>query len=115
MPQSWSDDAIRHLLDATNCPRCGTDGLHDRRCLNCGADLRGDIADQLWTASTAAVTAPRARQQVLDLVPINPVEAPVPVAAAAAAPTTVQDAVAGAVPPVTPPAPPVERSSATVQ
>lgn len=114
MPQPWSDDAIRHLLDATNCPRCGTDGLHDRRCLNCGADLRGDIADRLWAASSAAVTALRARQQVLDLVPVNPVESPVSVAAAAA-PTTVQDAVADTAGPVAPPAPPAERSSATVQ
>lgn len=109
MPQPWSDEAIRHLLDATNCPRCGTDGLHDRRCLNCGADLRGEIADRLWAASSSAVTALRARQEVLDLVPVNPVEAPASVAAA------VQDAAPGLVEPVTPAAPLPERSSATVQ
>ena len=122
MPQPWSDEAIRHLLDASTCPRCGTDALHDRRCLNCGADLRGDIADRLWVASTAAATALQARQKLLDAVPVVPVDAPepvpvpVPVAApAAAAPTTVQDAVAAqiATPAVASPA--VERSSATVQ
>jgi hypothetical protein len=106
--QPWSDAAIRHLLDASNCPRCGTDGLHDRRCLNCGADLRGEIADRLWSASSAAVAALRARQEVLDLVPVNPVDA-VPAPAA----TTVQDDAAVAVAPVASPAP--ERASATVQ
>jgi hypothetical protein len=116
MPQPWSDDAIRHLLDSSTCPRCGVDALHDRRCLNCGADLRGEIADQLWAASSAAVTALRARQEVLDLVPVTPVEAAaVSAAPAAAASTTVQDAVAGSVPAVAVAAPPVERSSATVQ
>ncbi|MGE3194567.1 MAG: SCO7613 C-terminal domain-containing membrane protein [Microbacteriaceae bacterium] len=109
MPQPWSDEAIRHLLDATNCPRCGTDGLHDRRCLNCGADLRGEIADRLWAASSAAVTALRARQEVLDLVPVSPVTAPVAVAAAVGAPATVAEPAAAAS------APTVERSSATVQ
>ncbi|MEO8261324.1 MAG: hypothetical protein ABI566_02030 [Pseudolysinimonas sp.] len=114
MPQPWSDEAIRHLLDASTCPRCDVDALHDRRCLNCGADLRGDIADRLWVASTAAVSALRARQKILDAVPVEPVEAPdaipvpvaAPAAAASTASTTVHDVMA---------APAVERSSATVQ
>src|SRR4051812_25062859 len=111
MPQPWSDDAIRHLQDANSCPRCGVDALHDRRCLNCGADLRGAIADQLWAASSAAVSALQSRQQILDLVPVTPVTAPV--ATAAAAPTAVADR--SAAPPAAAAVPEVERSSATVQ
>lgn len=106
MPQLWSDDAIRHLNDANSCPRCGVDALSDRRCLNCGADLRGEIADRLWNASVAAVSALRARQQLLDLVPVNPVAAPAPAAA-------VLDASPAAA--AVPAAPQAERSSATVQ
>ena len=60
MPRPWSDDAIHHLMDATTCPRCEVDALHDRRCLNCGADLRGEVADRLWAASVAAADALRA-------------------------------------------------------
>jgi hypothetical protein len=108
MPQPWSDDAIRHLLDATNCPRCGLDALQERQCLNCGADLRGEIADQLWAASNAAVQALRSRQHVLDLVPVGKVPA------AAAAPASLKADVAASA--VMPPAAPLpERSSATVQ
>src|SRR6185369_9682662 len=85
MPQPWSDDAIRHLLDSSTCPRFGVDALQERQCLNCGADLRGEIADRLWTASTAAVEALRVRQQVLDLVPVlAPVDASMGPDAAAA-------------------------------
>lgn len=84
MAQTWSDDAIRRLLDADTCPRCDVDALHERRCLNCGADLRGEIAEQLWTASVAAADALRARQNVLDLVPVSPVPAAVPTSVPAA-------------------------------
>lgn len=110
MPQQWSDDAIRHLLDATTCPRCGVDALQERQCLNCGADLRGRIADQLWAASNAAVDALRSRQLILDRVPVlqpDAVAAPAAPAAPAGAPPA---AVIAA-----PSAPAPERSSATVQ
>ncbi|MEO5919877.1 MAG: hypothetical protein ABIQ01_01915, partial [Pseudolysinimonas sp.] len=111
MPQPWSDDAIRHLLDATTCPRCGVDALQERRCLNCGADLRSEIADELWIASNAAAGALRTRQQVLDRVPVEKVLVPDAVAAPAAA-----AAVASAAPStVGAPAALPERSSATVQ
>ena len=109
MPQPWSDDAIRHLLDATTCPRCGLDSLQERRCLNCGADLRGEIADQLWAASTTAVQALRSRQQILDLVPVDKV----PVATGAPAAPLKADIAASTV--MAPAAPVPERSSATVQ
>ncbi|MGN6502593.1 MAG: hypothetical protein ACTHKX_06790, partial [Pseudolysinimonas sp.] len=107
MPQPWSDDAIRHLQDGINCPRCGVDGLADHRCLNCGADLRGEIAERLWAASVAAVEALQARQAVLDAVPVSPVEVRAAVPAARAAAAMVRaDAVAE---------PAAQRSSATVQ
>ncbi|HWM33794.1 MAG TPA: hypothetical protein VNR36_06095 [Pseudolysinimonas sp.] len=111
MPRPWSDDAIRHLLDSRTCPRCDTDALHDRRCLNCGADLRGEIADRLWAASIAAADALRAREAVLDLVPVAPVDAvaaaPLPPAPAAVTPAATTGA--GTASPTT------ERASATVQ
>src|SRR4051794_26801167 len=109
MPQPWSDDAIRYLTNATDCPRCGVDALSDRRCLNCGADLRGDIAGELWAASASAVAALESRQHILDRVPVNPAAVTAP---AAPAPTTVQDAAAA---PAARPVPHTERSSATVQ
>jgi hypothetical protein len=109
MPQAWSDDAIRHLLDSTSCPRCGVDALQERRCLNCGADLRGMIADQLWAASAAAVQALRARQQVLDEVPTARVTAD-----RAATPVALKvDSAAGTI--TAPAEPRAEGSSATVQ
>ncbi len=111
MQQPWSDDAIRHLLDATTCPRCGVDALQERHCLNCGADLRGTIADELWSASNAAVQALQARQQVLDRVPVEAVVARDAVAAPSAA--VAADVAASTV--AAPAAPLPERSSATVQ
>ena len=110
MPQTWSDDAIRHLTDANTCPRCGVDALHERRCLNCGADLQGEVAERLWAASVAAADALRARQAVLEEVPVAPVEAPA--AAGVAAPTSAEPA--AAVPAAAAVAAP-ERTSATVQ
>jgi hypothetical protein len=112
MPQPWSDDAIRHLLDATTCPRCGVDALQERRCLNCGADLRGEIADELWAASNAAVDALRTRQRVLDRVPINAVVPDAVVPDVVAAPAAVARSASAVSAPATPVA---ERSSATVQ
>jgi hypothetical protein len=106
MPRPWSDDAIRHLMDSTTCPRCDRDALHDRRCLNCGADLRGDIASELWAASVAAADALRTRDGILERVPVSPVDvqaaAPAPAASSASTAATVAQ-------------PPAERASATVQ
>ncbi|MEZ5191011.1 MAG: hypothetical protein R2717_09425 [Schumannella sp.] len=116
MPKAWSDDAIRHLTDSVTCPRCDTDGLHDRRCLNCGADLRGDIATRLWDASVAAADALRNRQAVLDLVPFAPVEqVPAGAQAVPAGGQAVPAAAGAAAASIAAPAAVPERASATVQ
>lgn len=67
--QHWSDVAIRNLLDSASCPVCTADALFDRHCRDCGADLSGDLTNELWAASEAAAEALMARQDVLDRVP----------------------------------------------
>ncbi len=85
--------------------------------MNCGADLRGEIADQLWTASNAAVQALRSRQQILDLVPVAPVTDSVaaPAASAGSSGGGALNADVAASTVMEPAAPVPERSSATVQ
>lgn len=68
-PQPWSDEALRHLLDYTACPSCGVDALHERHCANCGAEFSDRLANALWSASTTAADALKARQTLLDKVP----------------------------------------------
>lgn len=99
---TWSDTAVRHLLDSTRCPVCGTRSLQARHCTHCAADFSGPVGGELWDASQAAAAALQARQAVLERVPRMPV------------PTVAGTALAPA-----PPAPPrlsaPPRSSATVQ
>ncbi|TFD12923.1 hypothetical protein E3T35_06455 [Cryobacterium sp. TMT1-2-2] len=65
--QPWNDVAIRHLLDRTSCPVCAV-ALPDSPCRNCGAELVGVLAAELWSASEAAAAALVARQEALELV-----------------------------------------------
>ncbi|SIT84199.1 SCO7613 C-terminal domain-containing membrane protein [Microbacterium sp. RU33B] len=95
----WSEVAIRRLLDTTTCPLCGRGQVLSERCRQCGADFAGGVGAELWDASQSAVTALRARQAVLDRVPVV---APRPVAPPVAPPVAVRAAAA-------------PRSSATVQ
>lgn len=67
--RAWSAVAIRHLLDSTSCPVCEVDALAGRHCRNCGAEIPGGLAADLWAASVTAVDALRARQAILDRLP----------------------------------------------
>ena len=62
--KSWNDVAIRHLLDRTSCPVCGI-ALPYSPCRKCGAELVGDAAAELWSASGAAAAALVRRQEAL--------------------------------------------------
>ncbi|MFF2488899.1 SCO7613 C-terminal domain-containing membrane protein [Microbacterium sp. NPDC058062] len=73
---AWSSTAIAELLDVVRCPVCGAGIVAERRCPACGADFRGAIGRDLWAASQDAVDALKARQLVLERVPIVPVGAP---------------------------------------
>ncbi|MFE5407663.1 SCO7613 C-terminal domain-containing membrane protein [Microbacterium sp. NPDC056569] len=110
-PAAWSATAIAELLDVVRCPVCGSGIVAERRCPACGADFRGAIGRDLWAASQDAVDALRARQAILDRVPI------VPVATAgvvdASAPETAQTPAAPAAAPID--VGPRAGSSATVQ
>lgn len=100
---TWSESAVRHLLDVTTCPVCGAAALYHQRCRACGADYSGPIGAELWSASEAAAAALQTRQLVLSRVPLAPRRVPVETAA----PTvTTPVAVIAALEP---------RSSATVQ
>jgi hypothetical protein len=66
----WSLVAIGRLLDSTSCPACEVDALVDRRCRNCGVGLSDDLAAELWAASATAANALRARQNVVDRLPL---------------------------------------------
>lgn len=103
----WSIEAIRHLRDSTSCPVCERNTLRDRHCLNCGAELSVDLADELWTASGVAADALTTRQSVLDRVPRRAVTRGIAksgAASAAVGSSTLQSASADG-----------QRSSATVQ
>ena len=63
--QSWSDIAIRHLLDRRLCPVCEAAALPNAPCRNCGAELVGALAAELWATSEAAAAALVARQAAL--------------------------------------------------
>ncbi|WP_105033826.1 SCO7613 C-terminal domain-containing membrane protein [Cryobacterium aureum] len=62
--KSWNDVAIRHLLDRKSCPVCGIP-LPYSPCRNCGAELVGDLAAELWATSEVAAAALVARQEAL--------------------------------------------------
>ncbi|MDJ0338617.1 hypothetical protein [Cryobacterium sp. PH31-O1] len=63
--QSWSDVAIHHLLERRLCPVCEMAALPNGPCRNCGAELVGALAAELWAASEAAAAALVARQEAL--------------------------------------------------
>ncbi|MCP2635338.1 hypothetical protein K0817_002000 [Microbacterium sp. HD4P20] len=65
----WSADALARLADAVRCPVCERGVVDGQRCRTCGADFR-EIGAELWDASQAAADALRARQSVLDRVPV---------------------------------------------
>lgn len=98
-PRSWNDTALARLEDVLSCPLCAR-RLDGQQCDWCGADFRGDIGAELWDASVAAADALRARDRILERVPVAPRRAP---EAATPAPTV----------PVIPPR--ARRTSATVQ
>jgi hypothetical protein len=116
--RAWSDTAIAELLDVVRCPVCAAGIVAERRCPACGADFAGAIGRDLWIASRNAADALRARQAVLEQVPLSPIPASYPVtatadvgaAAAGAATGSGARAVADADPPAGGPGP-----SATVQ
>lgn len=107
---AWSEQAIDRLADTETCPVCETTALINGRCPECAADLTGPIGQELWSASAAAIRALRARQLVIERVPIGAgietvsLGSAQSLAAAPAGPTAIA-------PSVSPPA----RSSATVQ
>ncbi|MFK4835416.1 SCO7613 C-terminal domain-containing membrane protein [Microbacterium sp. ZW T2_14] len=78
---AWSDTAIAELLDVVRCPVCAAGIVDAQRCPACGADFSGTVGSDLWLASRNAADALRARQALLEKVPLTPV----PVSAARAA------------------------------
>ena len=69
---AWSATAIAELLDVVRCPVCAAGIVSERRCPACGADFSGPVGHDLWQASRRAADALRARQAVLDRVPVLP-------------------------------------------
>jgi hypothetical protein len=96
MGKSWSDAAIRKLVDWKACPRCDYTHLTGGWCPNCGADLNGPQAVALATASRAAVEALELRQGALDMLPITKQ----PVSALAAGSTSARTVAAPMTPPL---------------
>ena len=80
---AWSDTAIAELLDVVRCPVCAAGIVDAQRCPTCGADFSGTVGSDLWLASRNAADALRARQALLERVPLTPVAAPVASAAGA--------------------------------
>ncbi|WP_203581848.1 SCO7613 C-terminal domain-containing membrane protein [Microbacterium hibisci] len=68
---AWNDAAIAELLDVARCPVCTRGIVAERRCPVCGADFTGAIGHDLWVASQRAVDALRARQTLLEQVPVS--------------------------------------------
>ncbi|CAN5368422.1 hypothetical protein BH11ACT3_BH11ACT3_10120 [soil metagenome] len=97
MPQAWSDTAEERLLDHVVCPRCESEKIVDFHCSNCGADLSGPVAAELWQASMDAAVALRARQAILDRVPVR--EAASVASGSASIPLSSEKSAAGAPPP----------------
>ncbi|MFC8682179.1 SCO7613 C-terminal domain-containing membrane protein [Microbacterium ureisolvens] len=114
---AWSTTAIAELLDVERCPVCARGVVAERRCPACGADFAGAIGQDLWIASQRAVDALRARQQLLERVPLSPaVAGPAEGAATVGAPTMASgDALAPEGAPGASPVALPSGSSATVQ
>lgn len=99
MTDRWTISAVARITDFTICPRCGSKALVVGVCSSCLADLRGPVAVELATATTAAVEALEARAALIDRLP-NAERPAAPVATVPAyAPHTA--AAAGAPAPVT--------------
>jgi hypothetical protein len=71
MGKSWSDAAIRRLIDWKACPRCDFGHLENGWCPSCGADMTGNEAVALAAASKAAVEALELREEALEKLPIR--------------------------------------------
>lgn len=69
---TWGESVARHLLDDASCPVCQWT-LSAGRCGRCGADLRGPVAVELWNASVVAAKAMRARDELLQRIPVLPI------------------------------------------
>lgn len=72
---TWGEAVARQLLDGSRCPVCAA-ALDTGCCARCGADLRGPIGAEVWTASLAAAAAVRARESLMARVPVLPVGRP---------------------------------------
>jgi hypothetical protein len=86
MPR-WNETAAE-FVTSTTCPRCEVGRIRDGSCSSCGADLSGAIGEELWRASLAAAEALRARQAIIDRIPLTTVRAARPAAAPASAVST---------------------------
>lgn len=120
-PQSptWGESVARHLLDTARCPVCHG-ALEGGCCTRCGSDLRGPIGNEVWAASVAVAEAVRARDGVLDRVPIVQVGNPGGTVSVAVPVATPSEAITAPPPPVAPGpsragASPPPQSSATLQ
>lgn len=115
----WSATAIVRLLDTVCCPVCESGDIAAQRCPACGADFDGAVGGELWQASQVAADALRARQSVLDRVPVGAASARAVSAAPAPAVGPPVQATAVAVRPSSFDEPPVPlgdpAASATVQ
>lgn len=111
----WSDIAVAHLLDHASCPACGDKSLINGNCGNCGVELSGPLASELWSASLDAAAALRTREAVLERVRRSipeSAESGVPEASPVAVPPSTASAASATAAAGTAAEP---RSSATVQ
>jgi hypothetical protein len=69
MGKSWSDSAVRYLVDEDLCPRCDAQLRESGWCRACGADLAGPVAVELSAASSQAADALAARQHIIGRLP----------------------------------------------
>lgn len=83
MGKSWSDAAVRNLMNWGACPRCDWSPLEGGWCPRCDADLNSPQALTLAAASRAAIEALEVRQEALDRLPNARRTAQVPAAAPA--------------------------------
>ena len=68
---AWSESVARHVLDSARCPRCSSVLTGSDRCDSCKAMLDGKGAVEVWDASVHAAEAIRARQRLIDALPIS--------------------------------------------
>jgi hypothetical protein len=82
----WNETAAE-FVTSTTCPRCEEGRIREGSCSTCGADLSGAIGDELWRASLTAAEALRARQAIIDRIPVSAARAARPVVAPAPVPS----------------------------